>query len=160
MTCLLTVICANWKSTFLLRKWNHSQCWHTFPDSWNKWTVHISWNHAAGCLKTYLLLLAGSQSVVNRCHTRWMKALEWLCICWCLRKLVWVTAEKAECEAVEPPLPLRQREHLSRLTSIPVYLLYVEILPGLRRTLVHITITNFLTHPLLPLSLILFFSLI
>lgn len=86
MTCLLTVIRANWKSTFLLRKWNHPQCWHMFPDSWNKWTVQVSWNHAAGGLQTYLLLLAGSQSAVNQCHTRWMKALEWLCTCWCPQK--------------------------------------------------------------------------
>lgn len=71
MTCLLTVICTNWKSTFLPGKWNYSQCWHISLDSWNKWTVRVSWNHAGGCPQTYLLLLAGSQSVVNQRDTRW-----------------------------------------------------------------------------------------
>lgn len=78
-----------------------------------------------------------------------------------LRKLVWITAEKAECKAVEQsPSTQAEREHLSRLTSITVYLSYVVILPGVRKKLVHITITNFLTHLHLPFSLILFFSLI
>lgn len=78
-----------------------------------------------------------------------------------LRKLAWTTAEEAECEAVEQSSSTQtEREHLSRLTSTTVYLPYVVILPGLCRSLVHITITNFLTHLLLLFSLILFFSLI
>lgn len=78
-----------------------------------------------------------------------------------LRRLAWTTADKAECEVVEQSSPTQtEREHLSRLTSITVYLPHVVILPGLCRRLVNITITNFLTHLLLPFSLILFFSLI
>lgn len=69
--CLFVVICANWKATFLHGKWNYFQCWHISSNRWNKWTVHVSWNHSAVCLQTYLLLLTDSQSVVNQCHTRW-----------------------------------------------------------------------------------------
>lgn len=77
-----------------------------------------------------------------------------------LRNLVRITAEKAECKAVEQsPSTQAEREHLSRLTSITVYLPYVVILPGVCRTLIHTSITNFLTHLLLPFRSILFFSL-
>lgn len=84
------------------------------------------------------------------------------CVCaGALTKPAWITAEKAECKAVEQtPSTQAEREHLSRLTSITVYLPYEVILPRVCRTLVHITVTNFLTHLLLPFSLILFFSLI
>lgn len=107
----LTVICANWKHTFLDGKWNYSQCWHISMDSLNKWTVHISWNHAAGCMQTYLLLLTGSCEPVS--HK--VKALGYSnCVFACTaRKLMWVAAEKANLQVMEQsPSTQAWREHI------------------------------------------------